>query len=185
MKSKTVIIILTVLLVISLSFNALMIYRELRWDNPEWFDPKSELHVGDMAPDFSVQLLSGGTFTLSEYRGKVVVLDFWATWCSPCVEKMPTIQALSEQHESSVVFVGMNVGESFDHVQDFISKTGFSYHIGLDENEEIHRYLYPTIAIPYLVIINGEGLITDIFIGASQSMYEQIEDALFNALHHG
>jgi len=141
------------------------------------------LQEGDIAPNFSAKLLSGETFTLSEHSGTVVVLDFWATWCGPCVDKMPTIQALSEHYENKVVFVGMNVGESFDHVQDFIARTGFSYHIGLDENEEIHRNLYPTIAIPYLVIINGEGLISKILIGGGQSMYELIEDAILDALH--
>jgi thiol-disulfide isomerase/thioredoxin len=172
MKSKTIIIILSSLLIISLAFNALMIYRELRWVNPDWFDSKNELQIGDMAPDFSVLLLNGETFTLSDYRGKMIVLDFWATWCGPCVEKMPTIQILSEQYESSVIFVGMNVGEDSDLVQDFINKTDFTYLIGLDEQGDIFINLYPSIAIPYLVIINEEGVISYISVGGSDSMYE-------------
>jgi len=178
MKSKAAIITLSILLAISLAFNALMISREFKSGPPEWFDPRNELNEGDIAPDFSAKLLSGETFTLSEHRGKVIVLDFWATWCSPCVEKMPTIQALSEQYESSAVFVGMNVGESFDEVKGFIANMGFTYNIGLDENEEIHRNLYPTIAIPYLVIINKEGIITKNIVGGNQSMYETIENAI-------
>jgi len=182
MKSKVAIIILSSLLFISLAFNALIIYNRLKWDDPDWYDPNKELHEGDIAPDFSATLLSGETFTLSEHRGTVVVLDFWATWCGPCVEKMPAIQALSEQYESSVIIVGMNVGEAFDHVQDFITKAGFTYHIGLDENEEVYRYLYPSLGIPYLVIVNEEGLISYISIGGNSSMYEIIEEAILETL---
>jgi len=159
-----------------------MIYRELRWENPDWFDPNNELQVGDMAPDFTVRLLDNETFTLSDHRDKVVVLDFWATWCGPCVEKMPTIQTLSEKYEDRAIFVGMNVAEDISLVRDFISRTGFAYHIGLDENSDIFMNLYPSIAIPYLVIINRDGIITHIFTGGSDSMYELIDNAIIEAL---
>jgi len=182
MKSKIIIIILSILLIISLAFNAILIYRELRWADPDWFDPMNELHAGNMAPDFSIPLLTGETFTLSENKGQVVVLDFWATWCGPCVEKMPTIQILSEKYDN-VVFVGINVGEDPGMVQDFISRMNFSYHIGLDEDSHLIMNLYPTIAIPYLVIINGDGIIAETIHGGSSLMKEIIEEAIINALN--
>jgi len=179
MKSKTVITILSVLLVVSLAFNAIMVYRELtRWE----ISSEYMLQAGDLAPDFSVQLLTGETFTLSEHRGTVVVLDFWATWCGPCVEKMPAIQALSEQYEGRVIFVGMNVGEYLGRVQDFIAERGITYPIGLDENSDIHRDLYPSPGVPYTVIINGDGMITDTFLGSDETMHELIEVAILEAL---
>ena len=182
MKNKAIIAILSVLLALSLAFNALMIYRELRWDYADGFSPEDEVQAGELAPDFSVQLLTGETFTLSEHRGTVVVLDFWATWCGPCVQKMPTMQALSEQYEGSVIFVGMNVGENVDRVQDFIDEQGFTFLVGLDENGDIHRNLYPSPGIPYTVIISGEGMITATFLGGGEGMHERIGEAIEDAL---
>jgi len=179
MKRKIIIIILSVLLVISLLFNALMVYRELtRWE----ITTEYMLETEDMAPDFSVQLLTGETFTLSEHRGTVVVLDFWATWCGPCVAKMPAMQALSEQFDGSVIFVGMNVGEEPDRVQDFIGERGFTYPIGLDRNSTIHMSLYPSPGIPYTVIINADGVVTDTFLGGGEHMHALIEAAIVEAL---
>jgi len=186
MKTKIIIAILSSLLAISLALNALLIIRILRdyrmMDDPDWYNPEKVLQEGDIAPDFSAELLSGAIFTLYENRGTVVVLDFWATWCGPCVEMMPAIQTLSEQHESDVIFVGMNVGEDSSWVQDFIDERGFTYPIGLDEESYVHRNLYPTLGIPYLVIINGDGMITKTFLGGNDSMYESIEKAILEAL---
>lgn len=180
MKSKIIIIILSVLLALSLAFNAIMVYRELtRW---EIISEEYMLQAGDMAPDFSVQLLTGEAFTLSEHRGTVVVLDFWATWCGPCVEKMPTIQALSERFEGDVIFVGMNIGEQPQRVRDFIAERGFTYPIGLDENSDIHRNLYPSPGVPYMVIINGDGMITATFLGGGEGLEEIYENAILEAL---
>jgi len=181
MKSKIVIIILSVLLVVSLLINAVFvyrIYREYRGDITREYMLEAE----DMAPDFTVQLLTGDTFTLSEHRGTVVVLDFWATWCGPCVAKMPTVQTLSEQYADRVLFVGMNVGEDPDRVQEFIEERGFTYPIGLDRNSTIHRTLYPSPGIPYTVIINADGMITDTFLGGGADMHGLIEAAIEEAL---
>jgi thiol-disulfide isomerase/thioredoxin len=178
-KNRIAIIILSVLLVLSLAFNVIMIAREYRVD---FIDLENELQVGDMAPDFSVQLLTGETFTLSEHRGTVVVLYFWATWCGPCVATMPSLQDLSEQYEDRVLFVGMNIAESLRRVTDFIDERGFTFPIGLDEVGDIHRDLYPSAGIPYMVIVDGDGVITEIFLGGGDGMHSLIENAILDAL---
>ncbi|MCL2828014.1 MAG: TlpA family protein disulfide reductase [Oscillospiraceae bacterium] len=181
MKNKIVIIILSVLLVVSLLFNAVFVYRvyrEYRGDITREYMLEAE----DMAPDFTVQLLTGETFTLSEHRGTVIVLDFWATWCGPCVAKMPTMQALSERFEGRVTFVGINIGEDPQRVQDFVTERGLTYPIGLDRNSTIHRSLYPSPGIPYMVIINGDGIITDTFSGFGEGMETLYENAILEAL---
>ena len=187
MKSKIIIIALSVLLAISLCLNIIMIHRESRVHYHEEISIEPPLQPVDTAPDFSVQLLTGETFTLSDHIGTVVVLDFWATWCGPCVQKMPAVQELSDQFENDVIFVGMNVGEPVDRVQSFITERGFTYPIGLDENGDIHRNLYPSPGIPYMVIINREGVITETILGGGASMrgtpmYDRIENAILEAL---
>ena len=179
-KNRIAIIILSALLAVSLAFNAIMIAREFRVVG---IDLESELQVGDMAPDFSVQLLTGETFTLSEHRGTVVVLYFWATWCGPCVATMPFLQALSDQHKEHVLFVGMNIGESPRRVTDFIDERGFTFPIGLDEGGDIHRNLYPSVGIPYMVIVDGDGVIARIFLGGGDRMQSLIEDAIIEVLY--
>ena len=178
MKSRVIIIILLALLVIGAGITGY--FWLSRGTNT--FDPENEVYTGDLAPDFSVQLLNGDTFTLSEHRGTVVVLDFWATWCGPCVAKMPTIQALSEQFEDRVIFVGMNVGEPQSRVQEFIDERGFTFPIGLDNNGYIHRNLYPSPGVPYMVIINGDGMITATFLGGGVGLQEIYETAILEAL---
>jgi len=180
MKSRVIIIILSALLVLSLAFNAIMILARITYVNGSL-----ETDVtGTLAPDFSVQLLTGETFTLSEHRGTVVVLDFWATWCGPCVLKMPTIQALSEQFEGEVIFIGMNVGEFPERIQNFIAERNFTYPIGLDESAEIYGMLSPTsfLSVPYMVIINGDGIITETFSGYGPGNAEIYERAILEAL---
>jgi thiol-disulfide isomerase/thioredoxin len=178
-KNRIAIIILSVLLAVSLTFNVIMITREYRVDDINLGD---ELQVGDMAPDFSVQLLTGETFTLSEHRDTVVVLYFWATWCRHCVATMPYLQTLSEQYEDRVLFVGMNVNESLSRVTDFIDERGLTFPIGLDEVGDIHRNLYPSTGIPYMVIVDGDGVVTEMILGGGEGVHSLIENAILDAL---
>jgi thiol-disulfide isomerase/thioredoxin len=141
-----------------------------------------ELQVGDLAPDFTVDLLSGDRFTLSENKGVVVFLNFWATWCGPCVAEMPAIQELSEAYAGDVVFIGLNCAESTDRVRGFIAEMEFTYNIGLDESSGITETLYPTNGIPYTLVINAEGIISKIFLGGGEQMREPFEDAITEAL---
>jgi len=177
MKNKAIIIILSVLLIGVGVVGYFWLSRGI-----DTFDQESEVYAGDVAPDFSVQLLTGETFTLSEHRGTVVVLDFWATWCGPCVAKMPTMQALSERFAGDVIFVGMNVGEAPQRVREFIAERGFTYPVGLDENGDIHRNLYPSPGVPYMVIINGDGMITATFLGGGEGLEEIYANAILEAL---
>ncbi|HBU11887.1 MAG TPA: TlpA family protein disulfide reductase [Clostridiales bacterium] len=143
----------------------------------------NELQVGDTAPDFTVNLLSGGTFTLSENKGKVVFLNFWGTWCAPCIEEMPAIQALSEKYTDDVVFIGMDYGDNnINKVQDFIAGKGFTYPIGLDESGDI-KNLYPALGVPYTLVIDAEGIISWALTGGSDQMYDVFDDAIAEALN--
>jgi len=170
-----------IILLLILAFGAVVFHAWYTRGRGSNINLDNAVQAEDFAPDFNVQLLTGETFTLSDHRGTVVVLDFWATWCGPCVQKMPTVQALHEQFEGSVIFVGMNVGEQQSRVQEFIDDRGFTFPIGLDAGT-IHRELYPSPGIPYMVIINGDGVISDTFLGGGANMHARIEAAILAAL---
>ena len=76
--------------------------------------------IGSEAPDFTAKLNNGETFTLSDKKGQVILLNFWATWCSNCVKEMPAIEKLYEEYGDQIVIVGVNVGEDEDTIDTFI-----------------------------------------------------------------
>ena len=129
---------------------------------------KGESEKGMTAPDFEVTLLSGKTVKLSDYRGKRVLLNFWATWCGPCVQEMPAFQRLSEDYPDDVVILAVNCGESKEEVP-----------IALDENLEASN-LYPATSIPLTLIVDEEGDIVYSSYGASDAdtMYAHYKEEL-------
>ena len=143
-------------------------------------DPFVELSEGDVAPDFTVTLVNGDTFTLSDYDDEVVLLNFWATWCPPCVGEMPALQNLYE--DGDAVIIGIDCGETKADVDSFVSENGYTYNIGYDEYYTVEDY-YPTDGIPYTLIIN-KGVIYKIFVGAygADAMYDEYSHAIEECL---
>jgi len=183
MRSKPIKIILLLALAVAVAIVGKFIYDDRAATGGRENIAASELKAGDTAPDFSAKLLSGDAFTLSDHRGRVVFLNFWASWCSPCVAEMPAVQQLSKKYADSVVFIGMNYAENEGKVQDFISERGFTYSIGLDEAGDIAKNLYPSDGIPYTLIIDAEGVISDIFLGGGDKMYNVFDAAITKALN--
>ena len=141
--------------------------------------PEEKVEVGYTAPDFSVELLNGDTVKLSDYRGKAVFLNFWATWCGPCVNEMPEIQQLSEAFPDDLVVLAVNCSEMKYRVEDFINQNSYTFNIGLDEDGDIQK-LYPTNGIPYTVVVDPEGIITELHLGSST--FSVFEGYVNNAL---
>lgn len=137
------------------------------------------LKEGDTAPDFTAQLVDGSTVTLSDLKGKPVLINFWATWCGPCVMEMPAFERLMEDYGDEISLVAVNCGDDAETVKDFVEENGFTFPIALDEDFEI-TMTYPSNGIPYTVIVDSEGVITHISTGASDAdtMYEQYREAL-------
>ena len=151
-------------------------------DNEEIVDdPDAKVEIGFAAPDFRVKLLNGKTAKLSKYRGKAVLINFWATWCGPCVGEMPDIQKLSETFPDDLVVLAVNCNEKKDNVDKFIKDNGYTFRIGLDENGEIQNK-YPSSGIPYSIIVNPDGIITEIHLGASGDMFTIYEKDIKAAL---
>lgn len=107
------------------------------------------IEVGGQAPDFALHDLSGRTVRLSDFRGRRVVLNFWASWCPPCKEEMPDFDRVFQEHRDDLVFLGVNMQESVDAVQRFLrEEVQVTYPIVLDSDGSITRgynvRVYPT-----------------------------------------
>ncbi len=120
--------------------------------------------VGEAAPDFELRTLDGNKAKLSDYKGKIVILNFWATWCPPCQAEMPHMQSFYEQnHNKGIEIVAVNLTSSdrgLDKVKEFVNKHHLTFPILLDEEGTVEN-MYDTIAIPTTYIIDQEGFITE------------------------
>jgi peroxiredoxin len=112
------------------------------------------------APDFSLERMNGETFTLSEQKGKVVVLNIWATWCPPCRKEIPDfIEVQEEMREENVLFVGVSVDkEGWEVVRPFALEYGINYPLVLDDGTIRNKY-GPLRGVPTTFIINKKGKI--------------------------
>lgn len=120
--------------------------------------------VGHPAPDFTVSTLTGETFTLSELRGKPVVLNFWATWCPPCRAELPELQAAAERYEGEIIIAGVNQAEPADSVTQFADGLGLRFVVPLDTDAQVSR-LYGARSLPTTFFIDRGGVIREIQIG--------------------
>lgn len=124
----------------------------------------------DYAPDFRWHRADGSLDSLSAHQGKIVVLNFWATWCGYCVHEMPAMDSISSRLRDTVDVIGVstdNTGDVFSHVRTYINEHPYSYQFVIDSNYTIYnRYLlFQTTGIPQTFIIDQNGSIQQWFQG--------------------
>ena len=109
------------------------------------------------APTFKLPLLAGGDFDLKAEQGKIVVLDFWATWCGPCIKSIPgLIEAVSAFPAERVKLIGLNQGEPAETVKKFLEARGWSFTVALDSAQKVGQQ-YGVNGIPHTVIVGPDG----------------------------
>lgn len=124
------------------------------------------LGVGNPAPDFTLIDLEGNQVSLSDFRGKTVFINFWATWCGPCRAEMPEIEAIHQEYkDKDVVVIGMDVFEPEGVVRQYIEEGGYSWTFVIDTTGEVTTS-YKVTAIPTSFFIDSEGIIRAVKIGA-------------------
>ena len=114
-------------------------------------------NVGSHAYEFKLTRLNGEPFELSELRGQLVVLNFWASWCPPCRWEMPAFERMYQHYrDRGVAFVGVAVSDFTRPAKAFVAKTGTTYPVGLDATGEIAR-AYRVTSMPTTIFIDSQG----------------------------
>jgi peroxiredoxin len=118
-----------------------------------------------LAEDFTLPTPAGDTFRLSEQRGKVVLVNFWATWCPPCLEEMPAMERLWRRHkDAGFVLVAISLDTDPKKVPPFVSARRFSFPVGLDPKMAVAEK-YGVRALPSSFVLDRDGTVTGIALG--------------------
>lgn len=127
------------------------------------------------APDFALPALTGETISLSDYAGKPVLINFWATWCVPCRIEMPAIQRVFEERDGALVVLAVNLEETQRVIQPFVDELGLTFFILLD-SDGLVTWQYDVLGLPTSVFVTPEGTIYRRYIGPMDETF--IEETL-------
>ena len=144
-------------------------------------NPDSEIEAatlvkaGDQAPDFTVEMFDGSRVTLADLRGKVVLLNFWATWCPPCREELTHVQTelIDRFAGRPFVFLPVSRGESRETVAAFREKTGYEFPMGLDSTQSVYKRYTPN-SIPRNSLTAADGRVVSATVGFEKSEFEEL-----------
>lgn len=132
--------------------------------------------VGQPAPDFELALAEGGKFRLADERGHVVVLDFWATWCAPCIAGLPRVARTVGEFEHAKL-VTVNLQQTAAESTAALNRLELELAVALDSNGRVAAQ-YGATAIPYTVVIGPDGLVARVFIGTTPQIEEELRAAI-------
>jgi peroxiredoxin len=145
---------------------------------------RHHMFAGRSAPDFTLSTVDGATANLANEKGKVVVLDFWATWCPPCRQSLPHLQEASQSPTWSgkgLVVWAINCQEASDHVSDFLAGNHYSFTTLMDSDAAVMSQ-YGVSGIPMTVIVGRDGRVADTFTGYGEGSAQLIDTAIDKAL---
>jgi peroxiredoxin len=128
----------------------------------------TEAYAGAAASDFALRDINGQTWQLSALRGKVVVLSFWATWCGPCKEEMPHLQAMqNELYDKGVVILSISIDDArtASQVKPYIMSKGFNFPVLLDRESTAVVQYNPSKTVPFTVVIDRNFQVVDAHAG--------------------
>lgn len=128
-------------------------------------DDVEKMEVGKEAPDFVLQDLNGEKLQLSDYKGKGILLNFWATWCKPCEREMPIMNNQYENFQKdNVEIITVNIGESDVVVKRFVDRFGLKFPVLMDNNQDVLT-AYGVNPLPVTFLIDKEGIVKRVHTG--------------------
>lgn len=142
----------------------------------------SAAQEGEPAPDATIVSLDGKPFTLASLKGRVVVLDFWASWCAPCRKSFPFLDALQKKHASEgLAVVGLTLEEDDDAVNGFLASIPVQFTIVRDTSQRTGD-TFGIVAMPTTLLIGRDGVLAARFEGGDETVHQKIEAAVTKLL---
>ena len=151
-------------------------------DGPDDIAETTLINAGDIAPDFTTEMLDGSRVTLSELKGKPTLLIFWATWCPPCRMELSKLQEhIIDPYGDRINVLPLSRGEERSVVEEYISKMGYTFAVGLDSDQSIFNK-YATNYIPRCFVIDAKGKVLYSGVGYDDVVAMEVEESIEKAL---
>lgn len=130
-----------------------------------------------------LEKLDGTKFKLADYKGKVILVNLWATWCGPCIKEMPELVKLQDEHrDKGFEIIGLNLDEEDDvvKIEKFKKAQGLNYELAMGEHKLFGEFLKVSKfdAIPQSILIDREGRLNGVFVGGSTKILEKLKEAI-------
>lgn len=134
------------------------------------------VRAGAEAPDFALRSSAGPNLRLSEHRGQVVMINFWATWCGPCRQEMPKLDEIFARYEAAgFALLGVNIDEDSARAQRLADELGVTFPLLFDDEQSVSR-LYDVQAMPMTVMVDRDGKVRSVHYGYRPGMEQRYLD---------
>lgn len=143
-------------------------------DAPEGYEP------GQQLPDFTIALTDGASFSLSEHRGQVTVINLWATWCTPCVNELPHFDRLQREHPDDVAVLAIHSDLITDDVAAYLANYDYGIAFAVDEGGQVIASVGGSTMLPQTLVLDRYGVVTYNQVGSVT--YEALEELVAAAM---